>query len=904
MIIVAILIRIDWSCGDMRKNFAIPTGLVIAMLMATMVMVILPQAAGTTGTTTRAIEPDDEFVDIWDWTLPNGAYPGEIIDFSVRFDENYADEAWEDDYDTAFPGGTSGYLHDMRMTITSNAPIEAIDLTPDYSQFNPVDTPVAQQYGENLTGTGAWWSADVDGNDFSFRVNVVDVLVGDYQFFFDLTYNIHTGYNWANESPILYNEFNWTTHTEREELDFEVYSAINLDLDMEVMDFTSTSSGDNNIYAGAKNQKIAFRGWSDGGPVNELRNVTFKMTIPNSGDTAGITLANQVPVKENAFIKTLYSGSQRFYWYVNVANHVSPGIKEGAYLTLIYEREVDTDDDGNYDSWTVVTETMDYEFDFIIDFTPLLDVPEHNEGRNWLIEVDQNELATMGRQLPVEFTNNGNVDLKDITVWLTLSQSYYFDEEEFYNYESSSTTYRPFQLDEMLPDLAIGESAVANFDMNFFRHTPPGRYAIRVDYEVTYFDDGSTGNPTQMVKAYDNIYDDIKDDMGFDHFFYDAPYVVVNITDKDGMDFFGYASNNYYNPGLKGTEMRIYLVNQELYGISDITITMNGNGYLTDPVNGNDTAIPITMSVDGNNEVPYTDSNTPGYTYNYGGTYWTYDYREYYFLVDIEDDITDDYGMVYVTIEGFDIYHNPISVEVPVFIAFRNSEPSLLVTQAFTPNNLHPGKDFTYTVTITNVGDSEATNVEFLLRDNQDILEVYNPKQTVSSIAKGENVTLTFNCRLTDKALNTVNLGDRYAVYISWGLTTEQNYKYPLGTYSNTLYLRTSPIEQVEPVQEVKPTFSEDQSQVLSYAIFAVAIIIAAIVILFGLGRMATNINKWRYEDAERKKTGQEPPAEEEPEVEKPKKEKPPKGEPPEPEDEEPEEEPPEPPEDEPEEEE
>jgi hypothetical protein len=198
-----------------------------------------------------------------------------------------------------------------------------------------------------------------------------------------------------------------------------------------------------------------------------------------------------------------------------------------------------------------------------------------------------------------------------------------------------------------------------------------------------------------------------------------------------------------------------------------------------------------------------------------------------------------------------------------------------VITQAYSPNNLHPGNEFTYTIQFTNTGDSDAEDVQVLLRDSQDILQITNPLQTIGDIAEGESATITFDCTLSDKALDTVALNDRYNLGLYWGYTTENGYVQDIDDNSDTVYLRTSTVPQVEPVQEVTPTFSSDQSQVLSYAIFAIGIIVAALVIMFGIARLASNVNKWRYEDTKRKE-GKGP----EPDEEKPKKEKEPEPEP------------------------
>jgi hypothetical protein len=228
---------------------------------------------------------------------------------------------------------------------------------------------------------------------------------------------------------------------------------------------------------------------------------------------------------------------------------------------------------------------------------------------------------------------------------------------------------------------------------------------------------------------------------------------------------------------------------------------------------------------------------------------------------------------VYLNITGYDKHHTYYEITLEVLVTLSNYNPSLYVTEAFSQNNLHPNMDFVYTVVLTNTGEIPATDVRVLLRDYQDIITMQDGESAIKeigTIAPGESVTIEWNLHLSDKTLNTVVYTDLYSLTMYFGFTTEQGFVQELNDNSATLYLRTSPLEQVDPVQEVTPTFSSDQSQVLSYAIFAIAIIIAALTIMFGLARLASNVNKWRYEDTDRKAGKTEKPPEGKPEMGEP----------------------------------
>ena len=63
-----------------------------------------------------------------------------------------------------------------------------------------------------------------------------------------------------------------------------------------------------------------------------------------------------IPNTGNAFIMDLYTGWTYFYFYIDVINNMAPGFKDGAYITMVYEREMDTNDDGVLDvtPWTSI----------------------------------------------------------------------------------------------------------------------------------------------------------------------------------------------------------------------------------------------------------------------------------------------------------------------------------------------------------------------------------------------------------------------------------------------------------------------------------------------------------------------------------------------------------------------
>jgi hypothetical protein len=868
----------------MKNRFRILKVLIVVFLLAIVNMAVFFHVSGDNGTetrTTRAIEDDDEFLDFsWvNWNgLPGAGYPGDRIEFSFALNEIFNDEGWLDENDTGYPGGMAGWIFDAKVQITTNVPIDGSDLTPDYSSHNLEDTP--QKYGQNFSVNSGGYVANEDGDDFYFDITKDDILVGDYTVTIIVTYAWILDYDWAEHFPDILGLYNWSNDEGRTEtrsevltLDFEVLSCIGLEESepIRVMRFTSTSTMP--LYAGCNYQKVGVTCEADN-PEWHLKNVTLLLTIPNSGETQGITLTAGVPHAGQAFIMDLYSGEDYFYFYIDVVLHMPAGEKTGAYLTMTYEREFDTNDDGQRDTWEVITETFQYDVSFMVAFTPFLDVPEHDYGQTPLFTKDHADLTSMETQISVDFVNNGNVDLFDVTVTLYLEDSYYFDEENWYQMETSGYMQSNLDPEVYLGDITIGMNATAVFDLSIFLHLPPASYALRIYYEATYYDDGATGNPTQMIQITQSLYDDIKDAQGFETYpFYDYPLVIVEITDDNGLDMYGWTGT--YNPGTKGTTVSVYVMNEELYGITDIEVTLDGNGLLTDPIWGIDDAIPLYYTTSYNNDESWIPGDYPNWRQDYGGTYWYDQQRTFQFFVDVADDAADDtpYKWVYLDITGYDKHHTLHTVRVDILIQFANSNPSLIVTEAYSPDGLNPGDEFVYTVTFTNVGDSVAENVTVLLRDNQDIVHFQTDDtsvQDLGDLAPGDSATITYNLKLTDKALNTENYGDRYSMTLSWGFTTEKGYTYTLGSYSSTVYLRTSPIEQVDPVQEVAPTFSSDQSQVLSYVIFAIAIIIGALVVMFGLARLASNINKWRYEDYERKMGKPEKPKEEKPAMDEP----------------------------------
>ncbi len=819
-----------------RKLLRFGTGAIFALLVMTSLLALVATAAGPEDTiATRA--PGDTYLDMGAHTLPATVYPGDEVDFAFSVDENYDGEEWDDDYDVVYPAGLAGWVYNVGVVIMldNNVPI-----TWNARSVWIPDTEPQYNFSVN-----AWFAHNDDGDDFSFTVDTTNLMPGTYEIRVQVNYEIAVGYNYATTTdPFDYNFTVWATETLI--IEFDVDSCLDNEFDTtRVLSFTATTGNPGSIYSGAQMQKVAWRAQA-AGAIGHVMNVTVTLTIPSTGDTAGITLGAEDPQAGFCFRPDLYNSYQYFYFYLDVTTGIPAGVKEGAYVMVEYEREID-------DVWVDITEAIHYDVDFTIAFTPIIDiVPGHADGTMSHLTIDQNDVkANKLQTLSFDIQNIGNVDLTGCMVELYLEDSYFIDEHRFYRLETSYTSI--YTIDEVYDAGAMNadEIQTISFDANFAAHLPPGQYGIRVYYDLEYYDNGELGDSTQIETANEGLYDPIQSARGNTGVFYDYMYLMIDITDDDGMDMFAYATQE--TPGQTYEQVQVTVVNYEYYGLTDVTAELDPGMYFEDAMapevpagntSGNETPVGGWIPEYGQNSNNFEDyvwDANPGFDQNVG-QYHGYTTETFYFLVNVREDITDTYGYTQMRIVGVDQFHQEHVIVMDVMCSFYPGSPDLFITNAWSTNRTGPGStNVEYKVTITNVGDSEAENMEFLLRCNLDVLIIDQPYKFVATpLEPGDSITLTWIIHFTDKAREAQSWSDQYLMYLSWGYEDRDGEIHNLNSNSESMYIKTSAVEQVDPVQQKEPIMSNDVSDLVTQIIWAIAVVAAALVLMLGLFKLAS----------------------------------------------------------------
>ncbi len=775
-------------------------------------------------TTTRA--PGDPYLDIGSDTLANTVYPGDTVEFAFRIDEDYDGDEWDDSEGWALPFfGSARAVCEVGVTIATDGPAT----WTAQSVYVP-DNPW------NITGN-EWIFHNEDGDDFAFRITTSNIMPGDYSVTITVTYRLAISYNHATTADP--NDYNVTSlRQESLTLDFEVQSCMENEFaTMRVLDFTATTGNPGSLYAGVAAQKIAFRAWTDGA-IGKLENVKIDMVLPTTGQTADISYSNRIPSenRDNCIVRELYNTQTYFYFYVDVTSDITPGLKDGAYVMLTYDREIN-------DALVTVTESMQYDITFRIAYTAIVDVPDHLGGTTPLVQIDQETLDDPLVDITVPIANTGNVDIYSTKVELVLTESFFIDESSFFKVDDQTDIQEINQVVD-LGSLNQGESKDAVFQANFMRQLPPGIYALRLNYDLEYYENGELGDPSQMAITDEGEYDDIMKARGNEGMLYDFPYIVIEILDPQ-MDMFGYAGT--ITPGMKNLPLTVTVVNKETYGISVEDVTLDGGGYFTDAsmleeaTDGGDgnatettTKIPA-YSMSADNWAEFVPEANTWYD-NDIGQYSTYSSRTFTFMVNVEDDIEGTYHKTTLTITGYDMFYQMHTIDVDVTLVFRPGDAEIVVATAYTENGTGPGSaNFEYSITLVNAGDSTAEDLRVMLASDLDAIIVEDPLQEVGDLAPGEDVTVTFHLTFTDKARQTIDIDDFYALTLYWGFTDWEGNVGNINDNAKMVFITTSAVKQVDPVQ---PVMSNDMSMLVQAALIFAGMFLAAIIIMVGLSKV------------------------------------------------------------------
>ena len=175
---------------------------------------------------------------------------------------------------------------------------------------------------------------------------------------------------------------------------------------------------------------------------------------------------------------------------VDVARDMAPGIYTIDYQVQYYN---------NDGVWCTETGTLD----IIVDFTPVIEA--QLTGTN--VTVYQGDAAIPA--LGVTFTNTGNVNLRNIDIYLDYDGYFFYTNTNYYEGDSGSYEQNPVQITEVhIDSLDVGATAQGQWFVALNPYVQAGDHRILFDWTGTYFDDGATGNPTTYVDTQVQWWDD------------------------------------------------------------------------------------------------------------------------------------------------------------------------------------------------------------------------------------------------------------------------------------------------------------------------------------------------------------------------------------------------------------
>jgi len=387
-------------------------------------------------------------------------------------------------------GQGSGYtITDLNVTMTSASNIFPIP----YSTSNPY---------KNLDGLGSPYLENLyngEEEEFRFKVNIStssNVGLNSVNLVCSYERRMHNGDDWYTIPRTLSIPIQFRIWA-------EVHgSSENGAMVCQALDENGVTM---DLYAGACNQKIRFNMVSE-------RSVSDVTVLLNKFSGFYFTEGKDCCTHEGTMIGTEY-----FSFELNVDQAIPPGEHEGtAFVTFTYTGES-----------TEYTRTLEMVFD--VQPTPYLTPPEVDGSLDTDDPTNYYKLTEANPgNIPFQFTNNGNVDLRNVEVSLDLSNSQYFKNNDYYYNEGwGSVTYNPLTVE--LDEMAMGTSKTAEFPLILDQYMAPGRYKIPVEFSGEYLLGGDSTVYTFNENSFPEINGAILGDMKTKQI---SPYVFILVGEE------------------------------------------------------------------------------------------------------------------------------------------------------------------------------------------------------------------------------------------------------------------------------------------------------------------------------------------------------------------------------------
>ncbi len=627
-----------------------------------------------------------------------------------------------------------------------NVKLRSLEFYQNNNLVSPIEWDEQRQVPDNNNGAG-WLIRDnfnfynnVSNNwMFRFNVSAYGIKTGMYELRLKFEYQILSNYSSAG------NRYNYTdingqfVVTEIESVPFEVRSCMSSDLIVTAVDENNIVINNGRFFAGAENQKMRIIFDKDY-PGASLENVRVNFIPPSFIEMYG----NNVVEPMNVVSINSLTSLTPFYWRININNSVLPGVYSGTdvagYIYYEYIRG---------DNQVYVLENFDiHPLDFIVDYTPLI-VPPPTNGM--LGEVMANQIITQGTaetQLLVNFENDGNVDLFDITLGLALGDSF-IQAPYYYNAGASDLKTEVVLSDRSIDYLPINGEAIATFNLSLFNNLPKGKYLIPVMYTAWYYNNGTLGDPTGIIKTTEADFNTIRATRNLQPLDTLA-HIAVAIDDPQPHITLQSTALGRYYAGQTNQVISLTLNNFELYPFHNVTLlipTGEDNPFEKKGVNQSTEYL-----------TDYFFQTLPAGSQNFSFS------TTFNIFADVKSDANGFYS-VPVIVRGWDVFNDYFEFETSLDVSIIPQLPEFVVVNTIN-SKVTPGKNFTIGVTLKNVGASYAKNLEVLFIGSSGVANTFYPAGsgvfTVGDLPPGAQVEVIFNAT----ANANLTIGKDYEVYL------------------------------------------------------------------------------------------------------------------------------------------
>ncbi len=378
---------------------------------------------------------------------------------------------------------------------------------------------------------------------------------------------------------------------------------------------------------------------------------------------------------------------------VDVTRDMPAGIYPVNYTVQYYS------DDG---VWCTETGTLE----ITVAFTPIIEA--QLTGNNITVTQGDASIPALG----VTFTNTGNVPLRNIDINLDYDGYYFYTGTSYYEGAAGSDDQNPVQVTEVhIDSLDVGATAEGQWYVALNPYVQAGEHRILFDWTATYFDNGTTGNPTHYVDVQMQWWDDDHNpatpmnpycSVNPGQKWIAGPYVMVNVVDNhpdftagritevgSATDYFDLSSDSLVN-----VHISTQIHNYELVKFTELKATLHvGNGT------------PFLNPTDHSRNTVESDMDSSDDSIEAGGD------AVMSWYVDVNSTIKPGSYMVAITLNGRNADtgdYITTTIQAPVVV--RGFGPELVVT-GVTTGNITPGQIFYLNLTITNKGDDTARDV-------------------------------------------------------------------------------------------------------------------------------------------------------------------------------------------------